>query len=367
MIEYNDLGPDKKLNEIVMAGSHDAGITGGGSNVKTQNLDIYLQAQAGVRIFDLRIAAATVAGVAGGAKRAELMAFHADGMLQSKATTTRHVVGVNRTQVIERTKLRGGAFGMGLNAMLADAKRFVEDYPNEFLLLKFDKCTNWELIAETCVATLGATRYTAGGNLNTKSLRDLRGKVIPLFTGDGIDAISHGPFAPPASGILAIKNLNGGKSNYQDRFDGLQYHGKGGTSPFNPFKKIKQNLKKQTKIMTSGGEGNPQVMGMMYWTTTGLTESIEDRDRGMWTQPKVAALKRMWNEGLENAIESRAGKYASINGFGGGYRLKSFMPNFIMIDFADETKCREIFDLNTVPVTVIVDAFGLGVARVRRA
>ena len=30
MIRYSDLGTHRKLNEIVMAGSHDAGITGGG-------------------------------------------------------------------------------------------------------------------------------------------------------------------------------------------------------------------------------------------------------------------------------------------------------------------------------------------------
>jgi hypothetical protein len=361
------LGPDKKLNEIVMAGSHDAGITAGGGNVQTQSRDIHGQAVAGVRIFDLRIAAATVPGAVGGVKQAELKAFHADGMLQSKKSTTRHVAGLGGTQMIERTKLRGGAFGLGLNGMLAGALQFVQDHPNEFLLLKFDKCTNWSLIAQACVNVLGGALYRGGGNLNTKSLRDLRGKVIPLFTSDGMEAIAAGGQYGPATGILGIKNLYGGKASYQDRFDGLQYFGKGGTSPFNPRNKIKQNLKKQQKILSAGGEGNPNVMGMMYWTTTGLFESIEQRDRGMWTQPNVAALKRMWNQGLEDAIQSRAAKYASINGFAGGQRLKAFMPNMVMIDFADETKCGEIFQLNTTPVTVMIDAFGLGQARVRAA
>src|SRR4051794_18116244 len=60
MICYYELGADKRLNDIVMAGSHDAGITGGGSNVQTQDLDIGGQASAGVRLFDLRIAGASV-------------------------------------------------------------------------------------------------------------------------------------------------------------------------------------------------------------------------------------------------------------------------------------------------------------------
>ena len=62
MITYYELGASKQLNEIVVAGSHDAGITSGGTNVKTQALDIGEQAQAGVRVFDLRIAATSVPG-----------------------------------------------------------------------------------------------------------------------------------------------------------------------------------------------------------------------------------------------------------------------------------------------------------------
>jgi hypothetical protein len=70
---------DKRLNEIVMAGSHDAGIASGAANAKTQSLDIFLQATAGVRLFDLRIAARTVSsgGVLG--KEAQMKAYHAGG------------------------------------------------------------------------------------------------------------------------------------------------------------------------------------------------------------------------------------------------------------------------------------------------
>jgi hypothetical protein len=56
-IMYSKLGEDKKLNQIVMAGSHDAGITKGGANAQTQDLDIGGQALAGIRFFDLRVAA----------------------------------------------------------------------------------------------------------------------------------------------------------------------------------------------------------------------------------------------------------------------------------------------------------------------
>lgn len=365
MIEYYDLGPHKKLNEIVMAGSHDAGIIGGGGNVQTQDRDIYEQAKAGVRIFDLRIALATTGGKFGDVKLAEMKAFHADKKLVSTATTTRHVGSLGITQQVERSKLRGGAFGMNLHNMLSQARSFVEEYPNEFLLLKFDKSTNWVLIAEACVNYLAGALYTGGGNLNTKTLQDLRGRVIPLFVDSGMKALRAGNFNGAANGILGIKNLKDDKGGYDERYAGVQYYGKGGTSPFSPFKKTKQNITKQSDLMRKGGQGHPAAMGMMYWTSTGLFESIKDRNDGMWTQPGVDKLKRMWKQGLEQAVQDRAGKYANINGFAGGQKLKAFLPNFVMIDFADPTKCGEIFELNTTPVTVMVDAFGLGQPRVR--
>lgn len=356
MIIYYDLGPDKRLNEIVMAGSHDAGITGGGGNVQTQSVDIYGQALAGVRIFDLRIAAASVAGKTGGVKHAELKAFHADPKVQSKATTTRHIAGLGGTQQIVRTKLRGGAFGLGLVGMLQQAGQFVQNYASEFLILKFDKSTNWMLIAQACVNELGADIYTGGGNLNTKSLRDVKGKVIVLFTESGVAEVQNQ--YGPAQGILGIRNLYGGGKVYNNNFQGMQYFGKGGTSPFNPRKKKKQNIKKQTKILEQGGDGNPEVMGMMYWTTTGLIGNIQTRNDGMWTAPNVAKMRDMWDNGLEHAITSRVNHYTNMTGFTGGQVIKAFMPNMIMIDFADARKCKEIFELNTVPVTFLVDALG---------
>jgi len=356
MITYYDLGPHKRLNEIVMAGSHDAGITGGGSNVQTQSLDIYGQAVSGVRIFDLRIAAESVAGKTGGVKNAELKSFHADPALQSKSTTTRHLTGLGGAQQIVRTKLRGGAFGMGLIGMLQQARQFVQDHASEFLILKFDKSTNWMQIAQACVTELGTEIYTAGGNLNRKRLRSLQGKVIVLFTSAGATTVLNA--YGPAQGILSIVNIFGGGTGYSDNFQGLQYFGKGGTSPFKPHNKKKQNVKKQSKILEQGGDADPNVMGMMYWTTTGLKQSIQVRNDGMWTPPNIQRMRDMWDRGLENAITSRVNHYMNMDGFAGGQRIKTFMPNLIMIDFADQQKCKEIFELNTVPVTFLVDALG---------
>lgn len=88
------------MNEIVFAGSHDAGITRGDDNVQTQNLDIAGQASAAVRFFDLRIAARHD-GKAGGQKQVALRAFHADSELMNNATKTRFVPEVGRVEMLK--------------------------------------------------------------------------------------------------------------------------------------------------------------------------------------------------------------------------------------------------------------------------
>lgn len=147
-MNYFELGGDKQLNEIVCAGSHDAGITSGGKNVKTQSLDIEGQAQAGVRIFDLRVAATSGAKV-DGVKTVELKSFHAPGL--KNETKVRNLPGVG-TVKLERSKFKsGGDWGLGLTDILDGAKRFVQSDAGktEFLLLKFDKSTNWTCIEYT--------------------------------------------------------------------------------------------------------------------------------------------------------------------------------------------------------------------------
>lgn len=53
-VSYSEYG-DRLLNQIVMAGSHDAGIDTGKKNVKTQDVNLLNQAIYGVRVFDLRV------------------------------------------------------------------------------------------------------------------------------------------------------------------------------------------------------------------------------------------------------------------------------------------------------------------------
>jgi hypothetical protein len=344
MVTYNELGANKQLNEIVVAGTHDAGITSGGSGVQTQTLNIMEQALAGVRFFDIRIAAAVTSQThASGRPVAELRAFHADDKVVMKLDRKVVLKGGTDPVDIKQSKLAGGAFGLGLTDMLQQARNFVhsEVGHSEFLILKFDKCTNWPLIADACRKTLGLSLYTAGGNLNKTTIGHLRGKVIVLFSSSGVSEL-HGA----TNGILKFKNLTAEGSSYERVYDGLQYYGKGGTSPFNPINKNKQNIKKQTKLMAGAGAmGNPEVIGMMYWTTTGLIESIKKRDDGMWDAPNISKMKALWGQGLGDFVNARV-SLPSTNPLAGAQQRRSFFPNIVMIDFADNAKCRQIRDLN---------------------
>jgi len=348
VVTYYELGRDKQLNEIVVAGSHDAGITSGGSNVRTQSLELGDQAKAGVRVFDLRIAAATVAGqTPGSPKQAELRAFHANDMFMKNEMKSRNVGGT--AVELERTKFRLGAgdFGLGLTAMLRDARRFVTSAggANEFLILKFDKCVNWSLIADACVSELGDALFKGHVNLNTAKLKDLKGKVICVFSPKGVTEIALQRRLGAIHGILGFNNLYGGGS-YSDDFAGLQYYGKGGTSVVKPFSKLSQNEKKQRKLVQGAKQMDPDIIGMMYWTTTGIFESIKKRNDRMWDAPNVAKLKKLWAQGLEEFVWERNPLTVPAGSAAVGPTRKRNMPNIVMIDFADELKCREIRGLN---------------------
>ena len=352
MLKYSNLGTGKQLNQIVMAGSHDAGVTEGGGNVQTQNMDIYLQAYAGVRLFDIRIAGVSQKDQGLG-KEAQLKAYHS--AIKFKSEGSRVLKDLGKQTDVQTATLVGGEWGMGLTRMLSEAKKFVEQNPDEFLILKFDKCTNWTAIAETCIRFLGNSIYAKTGNLNTKPIGELGGSVIVLFGESGLKEVRKTYSAK--TGILGFKNLASEGASYEPLFDGLQYLGKGGTSVVKPFFKISQNKDKQAKLMKKGGDGNPNVMGMMYWTTTGIFENIKKRNTKMWTANKQSALTKLWSNGLAESVESRLAKNIDPAKDSSGGMLKTFMPNFVMIDFADAAKCMTIYDLNSVAASALTAAW----------
>jgi hypothetical protein len=361
---YGQLGMDKRLRDIVFAGSHDAGITGGGGNAKTQSQNIYHQAMSGIRFFDLRIHARSIGG-----DKVRLSAYHSGGGIrQSKKTV--ELEGTGETSRITRSKLTVGTWGLGLKGMLEQASQFVTNYKSEFLILKFDKCSNWSLIADYCIDSLGDTIYTGQGDINRKTLQDLKGKVIVVFSEKGFLATGHLTYYA-VRGIKKWKNLydkEGGPKSYESNFDGLQYAGKGGTS-VNPITmkwtkkgKIKANQKKQDKIMASMTEANgsmahsSNVLGMMYWTSTGLVENIESRNKKMWKNTNIDKMKGLWEGGLYDSIRERSeAKRIKRTNYASGAQMKAFIPNIVMMDFSNDEQCKIVYDLNVVATTALID------------
>jgi hypothetical protein len=342
-----------RLNEVIIPGSHDAGVyTLNSANVQTQDLDIDSQANAGCRFFDLRIA--TVKRKVQGQVVYEHKAFHLDQKLVVNHKV-KNTPGITSYQNVGHA----GGWGDGLTNMLAQARAFVVANATEFLILKFSKCKNWSAIADACVTQLGTEHYTGAGNINTCTVGSLAGKVITVFDE------SAGPELAPViaafngqpHGIRFVRTLydndSGTSRAYDPNFSGIQYFGK-----FSSTDKVDTNTKKQAGILTGGAATHIDALGMMYWTTTGIFGSIRTRNDQMWTQTNIRALQQTWNSGLEAAIQSRFGRerddalrLAMTSGGALGGRLKAFMPNIVMMDFVDLQKCTIIDQLNVVAAT----------------
>jgi hypothetical protein len=72
-----------------------------------------------------------------------------------------------------------------------------------------------------------------------------------------------------------------------------------------PFSKLSQNEKKQRKLVAGAKQSDPDIIGMMYWTTTGFLESIKKRNAKMWDAPNVVKLNKLWAQGVEEFVWER--------------------------------------------------------------
>jgi hypothetical protein len=119
--------------------------------------------------------------------------------------------------------------------------------------------------------------------------------------------------------------------------------------------KVASNIARQGSLMSYGAlHAAPEVVGMMYWTTTGLKRSIQQRNDTMWgPDNRPTLLTKLWTKGFEASIQNRLPRYLEMTNYANGPALKTCMPNIVMIDFADLDKCKFIFELNTTAATVL--------------
>lgn len=347
----------KRLNQVIIPGAHDAGIYENiTSTAQCQNLDIFEQAYAGVRWFDIRVAGVKLGFGKDKNAQYEMRAIHGVGKgYKHKELETK-----------EHKRLVLGGFGGRLEDMLKDARKFVETRPSEFLIFKISKSQNIDAVAETCIDVLGPYQFKATSpcNLNMKKVAEVGGRVITLFSsGDCAQILNNTNGMSRYDGIFSYRELYDSETKtvkgYNPVYNGIQYFGK-----YSNTHKAVKNTKKQgelLKTMLLSPAVHRDAMGVMYWTLTSnfgnpfsLAQSIKKRDAKMWRGPHIASLIQTWKNGLEFSIEQQMGRdfysnfHAPTNTFGTRNDWTCFMPNVVMMDFADAQKCATVESLNYI-------------------
>lgn len=350
-INYFSLGKDKRMCDVVFAGSHDAGVSAGGSPTRAQRDSIEVQAQRGARFFDLRVGA--FSNLRGGVK---LKTFHADEKLQMNSRKEINLPGQMGKYNVKTMSLPvGGHSGQHLSAILNGAKNFVTG-STEFLVLIFSKSTNMDLVVSEIDVILGDCQLASNGttNVNTMTLEQLEGKVVCVYTETadlGLQLASYHGHAGGNGARLQMKNLFKG-GGYEDDFNGIQYYGKGGLTASVSGEKNKVDANaglQKAKMMAGARVGNCQtLLGMVYVTATGGIGSLKSRDTKLWKSKRINPLLDIWeSEDVAQNVRVRIPNNVDPTAEGSAALVKDFFPNMVMMDFVDEQRCQTIFDINT--------------------
>lgn len=289
--------PQVTLNNLVMPGSHDAGMYethdypggGGGSWAKTQNLSILQQLQAGSRYFDLRICI----------NDGHLQTYHGDTTL--------------------------GAYGALLGTIMGDVKTFMQSpaASEEVVILKFSHSyKNSVERTVQVVKLLGNLLYTHATkdgnahalpaiNLATMPLSALKGKVVAVFEDEysdywspdeGIFPYYDTPKWSKPSNIepnaLTVYDHYANDGNYLDMYKDQNY-----------------------KLTNYGGWGQ-DFLFLLSWTLSGYSD-IRD------IEVLAGMANPWWPMKMENIQVTNSNK-----------------PNIVYIDFVDPYLCNSIIALN---------------------
>lgn len=287
--------PDVTLNQLIMPGSHDAGmyttedynLGGGGEWAQTQSLSILGQLQAGSRYFDLRICK----------HKDHLRTYHGD-------------TGY-------------GAYGAMLGSIIGDVKTFLQSAPgmNEVVILKFSHSYK-DSVERTVgvVKNLGNLLYkhpaqTLTINLATMKLSDLAGKVVAVFGDEYSDHWN------PDEGIFPYYDTDSNpsvvKHNALTVYD--QYANDG------TYEEMENDQNNKLKQYAGWGQ---KFLFLLSWTVTGGGD-VSD----------IRVLAGMANPWLPKKLGNIWKLYHNQPSF-------DHRPNIAYIDFIDPYLCRAIIDLN---------------------
>lgn len=288
------------LHQVTMPGSHDAGVWEGGTTTVgligsllnkslsvCQSLDLGGQCRAGSRFFDVRV---TKFGH-------DLRALHLTGG-------------------------QGGA-GQGLKSMLNQVTHFVHDYPTEFVIMRFTKCTDHKEILDevltTCGGgtTLGNKLYKTPGWLSQATVGALRGQIVAVFD-SGFDA-AMANWLGPAQGFHHFGKFE----------DGLEQPGLITCGEYSNSPDFVTVFNKQLERVTDHDTHSDfRHIFVLYWTQTG--GNIEEHTTGQF--------------GTHQHMQSIHNTYAlRRNTAQGPVKL----PTVILYDFVNRDTSSQIILLNT--------------------
>jgi hypothetical protein len=209
-----ELSDAKLLRQIVMPGSHDAGVYGTAQTVLRasplvkneyvvcQHSDFSRQATAGSRFFDCRVFFQKIP----------------QGERQSPDQKYKNVLGhfAKEKQKTSKEPTMGG-YGGALAAVLGQALDFVIANTTEFIILRFShtyhptECINEIKQIVKSKPTYQGAVYKDPGNIAMRRVGDLRGKVIMVFD----EKFNH--HITPTEGVHRFSKYKEGSSN----IDGL--------------------------------------------------------------------------------------------------------------------------------------------------
>ncbi len=295
MYWMKNLDGSRHLYEIVMPGSHDAALynitktsffTEPGA-VKTQELTVAKQLDAGCRFFDFRVYS----------RHGQLWLGH-----------FAEVFGPGHGDF--------GGLGPSLSTVLNDVRTFLEREDNEeTVIIRFSHVSDeqTERVVDEIVANIPSSlRYkpTTDEPLALVTLRELRGKVVMAF------AENFAPFYSNEEGILPFYEYG---------------HGHCGliTCGHHPKTRRYSKMKRDQEIQKehhSHHRDNREHFFVLHWTMTG----------GNVKNTSEPAIKGLYGDLCHNMLEKA--EFAM--------KTDDPMPNIVLMDFVDAAHCAPIIEMN---------------------
>lgn len=309
---------DRKLMEITMPGSHDAGVykeastkVGLGNVLSSgmtacQDRSVLEQCEAGSRFFDIRLKASSTS----------IRAHH---------TTAGH-----------------GAVGESWDSTLESVSAFLDAHPSEFVILRLTKPAGGakdEIVEKLVKSSLKDDKlYRSAGfpNFASSTIRSLRGKAICVFEPKSFSTLH------PNFGLHPFYRYDEGATT------GLITCGKYSNSP-----KLRKVIDGQVEKIDAHADHIGDHLFVLYWTQTGgnieehTKETPQDKERQKQrvsggSHHNMDYLKLLLCTG-QDIYTGREKFRVAATDTGDRRRV---MPNVIMYDFINPATSKEIVSLN---------------------